>query len=687
MAERKSNYIKDYELELIVHNHGPNGGKFYKLMNISSSIIWSGDIKSPSRTLEVNLIQAVNDEKIQSLGIKINSTLCFYVDKKELFRGQIVDIDKASNSNSIKLTAKDIGFFLTKDEVNFNFKNTTACDIAKAVFKGKDGAISLPWGKIAPAGTKITQMFIGTTRYDTIMSAYTEHSKADKEHKKYMIEVNIDKFNVIEKGITTLKLEFDEAKNLEYTNYKESIDKLVNRVLVVDESGNKIKEHVNKELKNLYKFYITKVIDQKKDKVITDADVKGEFHGSEKTCSLKGFGDISCKSGYKVQVKDNFTGLVGEFYIDSDKHTWSGGKYSIDLGLNFDNIMDEKSVGKDESKKTGGLVGDVSQPWKGITLEMIQKELANTRLKGYAAFVLKCAHAYGVNPIIMINIWKVESYPEIRSGLAVKHNNFGGMTWAPSNKYGKVYMGDRFYVKCPTIEAGIEENFRLVGVTYIHKRGLKSLNKIMGIYSPSYENDTSGYLKTLKSKYKKLTGKTWDDKYIGTGVPSEQEAKNKMIKMEQQATQISGSTASGNAIVRKAESYLAAYNAGRFSHPTRYAWCCWFTNKCIKDSGGNPPPASNTNLCDSYYNAYKNAGRLRNPSSYIPKPGDCIFFYGSGGYARANTNHIGIVTGVTGSGSGIKIHTIEGNSGNAVRKRTYGRNGASWAKIVGYGIN
>ena len=40
------------------------------------------------------------------------------------------------------------------------------------------------------------------------------------------------------------------------------------------------------------------------------------------------------------------------FFIDSDTHTWEGGKYTIDLELNFKNIMDEVSAGQDEKEET-----------------------------------------------------------------------------------------------------------------------------------------------------------------------------------------------------------------------------------------------------------------------------------------------------------------------------------------------
>ena len=65
-------------------------------------------------------------------------------------------------------------------------------------------------------------------------------------------------------------------------------------------------------------------------------------------------------TGDGVQVKDTHTGLVGLFYIDSDTHTWEGGNYTIDLELNFKNIMNEVSVGEDEKEEatSSNSIGD-----------------------------------------------------------------------------------------------------------------------------------------------------------------------------------------------------------------------------------------------------------------------------------------------------------------------------------------
>lgn len=567
---------KNEDIELIVHIRQ---GKFYKLSSVLSSVTWSGDIKSPSRCLEFSFIQAVNDTKIQQIGIVEGSTCCFYVGGKEIFRGTIIDIDKSNTDNRLSMTAFDIGFLLSKDQVSYNFVNTTACDIAKAVFKGKDGQHALSYGKIAPAGTKITKMFIGATRYDVIMSAYTEHSKKDKEHKKYMIEVDLDKFNIIEKGVVKLKIMFEESSNIESASYKISMNDMVSRVLVVDEKGNKVKEKIDPQLKKLY-HYITKVIEQGKDKALSDDEIKNELKGPEKTCSISGFGNINCKCGYKVQVKDSFTGLVGEFYIDKDKHTWSGGKYSVDLELNFDNIMDEKEAGKDETKESS--TSGVGSDWgHGITADMLNKVLKGP-LAGMGNTFIKWGNAYGVNPMLVAMIIRIESRPTMDSGLALKGNNFGGINAIKG--YPTITMGGRAYAKFPSVEVGIEEQFRLLGVRYIHDWKKTSIDSIIMTYAPPHENNSAGYINSLKNFYKQNTGVTWNNNLLGKGVSSKEEAHSRLKA-------VSSSAAISNdkqrIILQTAESMIGK---GRYTWggKTLYASdCSGFVYCCHKAAGIN----------------------------------------------------------------------------------------------------
>ena len=203
-------------------------------------------------------------------------------------------------------------------------------------------------GDIVQANTKIKKVFLGTTAYDMIMTAYTEEAK--KTGKKYMVYSKGDKFCSSEKGNVKLKLSFEEGKNILSSNFKESVSNMVNKVIIVDENGNKSSEVSNDEWLKTYGLF--QEVYKKEENKDANAEAKAMLNGISQSCSLTGFGDTTCITGCGVQVKDTNTGLVGLFYIDSDTHSWSGGSYTIDLELNFKNIMNEVEAGQDEKEET-----------------------------------------------------------------------------------------------------------------------------------------------------------------------------------------------------------------------------------------------------------------------------------------------------------------------------------------------
>lgn len=109
-------------------------------------------------------------------------------------------------------------------------------------------------------------------------------------------------------------------------------------------------------------------------------------------------------------------------------------------------------------------------------------------------------------------------------------------------------------------------------------------------------------------------------------------------------------------------------------------WCSIFVAWCVYMAAGRDSSKAQKALCyGGPYGAsctyaagyYKEAGRFH---ADHPQPGDQIFFQRAGQIV-----HTGIVEKVDPDGV---IHTIEGNSGNAVRRQAYG---PSDARIYGYG--
>lgn len=106
-------------------------------------------------------------------------------------------------------------------------------------------------------------------------------------------------------------------------------------------------------------------------------------------------------------------------------------------------------------------------------------------------------------------------------------------------------------------------------------------------------------------------------------------------------------------------------------------WCAQFVSWCANQAGilGSIVPTYQS--CRLGASWYMGRGRYRTRiSGFAPLPGDIIFFRNSydGWY------HTGIVESV----SGGMVNTIEGNSGNCVRRQSYS---LTYGDIDGYGLN
>ena len=99
-----------------------------------------------------------------------------------------------------------------------------------------------------------------------------------------------------------------------------------------------------------------------------------------------------------------------------------------------------------------------------------------------------------------------------------------------------------------------------------------------------------------------------------------------------------------------------------FGYPTVYneAWCCAFVYSCAQACGyvgeGNIFGPKTAGCCVAW-NTFETMGRTTRDPSYVPQPGDLIFYRDEDG--RPGQDHIGIVEYCDENGM---VHTIEGNS-------------------------
>lgn len=128
--------------------------------------------------------------------------------------------------------------------------------------------------------------------------------------------------------------------------------------------------------------------------------------------------------------------------------------------------------------------------------------------------------------------------------------------------------------------------------------------------------------------------------------------------------------------VREATGRNDGLPANRYSNGRREPWCANFVAWSFRQAG-TPLPGNQRSLASVQYmeDQMKANGMFHRGT---PQPGDIIFFANRGGSDAGRGRHVGIVERVENG----RVHTIEGNSSNSVRRRSYDLNNP---RISGYG--
>ena len=359
--------------------------------------------------------------------------------------------------------------------MSYNIKNETASSIYNKFLT----EYKLNKGDIVGASTPIKKVFLGVTIYDMVMTAYTEEAK--KTGKKYMVYSKGDKFCSMEKGNIKLKLSFEEGKNILSSNFKESVSKMVNKVLIVDDNGNKISEVKNDEWLKTYGLF--QDVYKKQEDKDSNSEAKALLNGVEQTCSLSGFGDTTCITGYGVEVKDNHTGLVGLFYIDSDTHTWEGGNYAIDLELNFKNIMNEVSSGQDETEKKSSNNSSTSSSEDSSSSS--NDSTIGGKLVLKAKSKLGCKYVWGSTGPNTFDCSGLTSWVHKQMGISIPRTSLAQSRSGKAVNKSDLQVGDLVFFKTTSAPVG-HVGMYVGNGQFIHAPNSRSVVKIDSLSSSYY---------------------------------------------------------------------------------------------------------------------------------------------------------------------------------------------------------
>ena len=312
------------------------------ISHLLTSCTWSGSRLNVARKLEFSFVQDDRDPNVPVIDVDNGYTCYGYDDAGNLvFEGNIYALERDRTKATVRVTAFDHLIVHARSKTTRKFDHITAEDITRQLC----AELGVLIGDIAETAVPVSFIANAKTGYQTIMGAYTEAAKVTG--KKYHPVMNGAKLDIVEKGTLIEGYTADSAVNMEDSVYKESIENLIDQILVVDEEGNRVDYVRNDEhIKKYSMFQDVYKQDPNKD---TQTEAKAMLKKPERSGHITALGDYRVKSSYSITVKDSL--FKGQFWVKADTHTFTDGKHEMKLELEFENLMNEEKTEKEEEKK------------------------------------------------------------------------------------------------------------------------------------------------------------------------------------------------------------------------------------------------------------------------------------------------------------------------------------------------
>ena len=322
---------------------------------ITGKITWEGSRLNVARKLVFSYVQDARDPNLPNYVVNCGETVYGYDEDGNLqFQGNVYDIEKDVQQSTVTVTAYDNLFILCRSKTTRKFTDMLAEDITKAVCS----ELGIKVGKLAETGKKTSFIAQEKTGYQIIMIAYTDAanqinaSKANKEEPDVLFHpvMRGNELDVIKKGELIEGMEANQFTNIENSQYRESIEDLVDSVMITDQQGNvtgyQTKDDWIKKYSMVQDVYKTNPNDN------VQTEINKLFKGPERSGVIQMIGNYAAKSSYSIQINDILTELSGKFWIKSDTHTFENGIHEMRLEIEFENIMNKEDKPKESQYGT-----------------------------------------------------------------------------------------------------------------------------------------------------------------------------------------------------------------------------------------------------------------------------------------------------------------------------------------------
>lgn len=297
------------------------------------SYLWHGDVSQAGRKLEFSIAYNTKDASFENLNIAAGSKVYLYwTDDNvsgaapiEIFRGVIFMRNRNTANYTFEFVAYDQLIYLAKSKTTRKFSNISV----ESVIQQACNEMGVSVGRICSIGVNVDFIADNMSCTEIIKKAFAlAYAKNKRQYHMYM---NQDRLYVVDRSETVQGYVASDTVNIESTSHSESLEDMVNTIMIVDNNGAEVGRVSNGgdlaaygKLQEVYK------VDPKQD---TQTAAKAMLKTVAYKSSLAGLGNVQCITGYAITVQEEQ--LKGKFTIKSDRHNISENVHKMELELEF----------------------------------------------------------------------------------------------------------------------------------------------------------------------------------------------------------------------------------------------------------------------------------------------------------------------------------------------------------------
>ncbi|WP_196606493.1 hypothetical protein [Pectinatus frisingensis] len=344
-------------------------GEIKDISDYVTTCNWSGDVDQAARKIDFSIAYTLKDKGFINQNIIVGDTIYMYftdetiqgAQQVEIFRGIVFVRNRNTTNFTFEYTAYDRLIYLAKSKTTRKFSNITVESVIEQV--ANDNNIEI--GSVCSIGIYV-KFIADNMSYTEILKKAFNYATA-QTGKQYHFYLNQDKLYVVEQSQIIENYTASDVVNVQSSQHSESIEDMINTIIIVDSNGNQQNSVSNaSDLEAYGKIQEVYKIDKKQD---TQTAAKAMLKSVEFKSSLNVLGNIQCIAGYAITVQEEQ--LKGIFTIKSDKHTISNGVHTMALDIEFLSTVQQQNTTNNTgsgSMNVGEGLQSGSDAWLGSTM-------------------------------------------------------------------------------------------------------------------------------------------------------------------------------------------------------------------------------------------------------------------------------------------------------------------------------